>query len=136
MSVSSRSELRLVRNRRNPRLQPKTALLRFPPVHGADLKGQLRVEGGRSGRREEDSFRADRRLIPRELVIAALGGLTGARDEEQSGKMSQIAAAYQSTQKGLFSCAVCSFFIRPRSCKVVSDDISPTGWCKFFDLPD
>ena len=91
------------------------------------------------GRREESSFRADRRLIRRELVIAALGGLTGAfpaRAEEQSGKMSQIAAAYQSTPKGLCSCAVCSFFIRPRSCKVVSGDTNPTGWCKFFDLPD
>ena len=50
--------------------------------------------------------------------------------------MSQIAAAYQSTPKGLFSCAVCTFFIRPRSCKVVSGEISPTGWCKVFDLPD
>ncbi|HEY1933022.1 MAG TPA: hypothetical protein VGG99_13495 [Acetobacteraceae bacterium] len=50
--------------------------------------------------------------------------------------MSQIAAAYQSTPKGLLSCGACSFFIRPRACKVVSGDISPTGWCKFFDLPD
>jgi len=50
--------------------------------------------------------------------------------------MSQIAAAYQSTPKGLFSCAVCTLFIRPSSCKVVSGDISPTGWCKVFDLPD
>jgi hypothetical protein len=55
--------------------------------------------------------------------------------------MSQIAAAYQSTPKGLFSCAgctffSCTFFIRSRSCKVASGDISPTGWRKFFDLPD
>jgi hypothetical protein len=72
-------------------------------------------------------------------MTGALGGLSAAvpaRAEGQSGKMSQVAAAYQSTPKGLFSCAVCSFFIRPRSCKVVSGDISPTGWCKLFDLPD
>ena len=50
--------------------------------------------------------------------------------------MSQIAAAYQGTPKGMFSCAVCTFFIRPRGCKVVTGDISPTGWCKLFDLPD
>jgi hypothetical protein len=36
-----------------------------------------------------------------ELIIAALGGLTGAlpaRAEEESKKVSQIATAYQSTQ--------------------------------------
>ncbi len=89
-------------------------------------------------RRDEDGFRAHRRLTRRELT-AALGGLSAAlpaRAEEQPGKLSQIAAAYQSTPKGLFSCAVCTLFIRPRSCKVVSGDISPTGWCRFFDLPD
>ena len=50
--------------------------------------------------------------------------------------MSQLAAEYQGAPKGMFSCAVCTFFIPPRSCKVVSGDISPTGWCKLFDLPD
>jgi hypothetical protein len=91
------------------------------------------------GLHEEGGFRLDRRLTRRELMTAARGGLSAtlpARAEEQPGKMSQIAAAYQSTPKGLFSCAVCTFFIRPRGCKVVSGDISPTGWCKFFDLPD
>jgi hypothetical protein len=91
------------------------------------------------GRREEGSFRADRRLTRRELMTAALGGLSAAlpaRAGEQPAQMSQIAAAYQGTPNGLFSCAVCTFFIRPRGCKVVSGDISPTGWCKLFDLPD
>jgi hypothetical protein len=91
------------------------------------------------GRREKGGFRADRRLTRRELMTAALGGLSAtlpARAEEQRQKMSQIAAAYQSTPRGLFSCAVCTFFIRPSSCRVVSGDISPTGWCKVFDLPD
>ena len=91
------------------------------------------------GLREEGGFRADRRRTRRELTIAALGGLSAAlpaRAEEQPAKMSQIAAAYQGTPKGMFSCAVCTFFIRPRGCKVVTGDISPTGWCKVFDLPD
>ena len=72
-------------------------------------------------------------------MTAVLGGLSAAlpaRAEEPPEKMSQIAAAYQGTPKDLFSCAVCTFFIRPRGCKVVSGDISPTGWCKLFDLPD
>jgi hypothetical protein len=37
---------------RNLRLQPKTAFSRLPPVQRADLKGQLRVEGGRSPRKK------------------------------------------------------------------------------------
>jgi hypothetical protein len=32
------------RSWRNRRLQPKTAFSHLPPVHGADLKGQLRVQ--------------------------------------------------------------------------------------------
>ena len=90
-------------------------------------------------RPEAGNFRADHRLIRRELMTAALGGLSAtlpARAEERQLKMSQIAAAYKSTPKGLFSCAVCSLFIRTRSCKVVSGDISPTSWCRFFDVPD
>jgi hypothetical protein len=72
-------------------------------------------------------------------MIAALCGFAAARSaraEAEPAKLSQNAAAYQSTPKGMFSCAACALFIRPRSCKVVSGDISPTGWCKLFDLPD
>jgi hypothetical protein len=72
-------------------------------------------------------------------LTAALGSTSAslpARAKASSAKLSQTAAAYQTTAKGMFSCAVCTFFIRPRSCKVVSGDISPTGWCKLFDLPD
>jgi hypothetical protein len=90
-------------------------------------------------RREAGGIPADRRRTRRELAIAALCGLSAAlpaRAEEQPEKMSPIAAAYQGTPKGMFSCAVCTFFIRPRGCKVVTGDISPIGWCKLFDLPD
>jgi hypothetical protein len=51
-------------------------------------------------------------------------------------KISQVAAEYQPTPKGMFSCAVCSFFIKPKSCKVVDGEVSATGWCKLFDMVD
>jgi hypothetical protein len=91
------------------------------------------------GGREKGRSRADRRLTRRELMTVVLGGLSAAlpaRADEPPEKLSQIAAAYQGTPKDLLSCAVCTFFIRPRGCRVVSGDISPTGWCKLFDLPD
>ena len=74
----------------------------------------------------------------RDLISALLCGSTvlPARAQEPSPKLSQVAAEYQTTAKGMLSCAVCTFFIRPHSCKVVSGDISPTGWCKLFDYPD
>jgi hypothetical protein len=51
-------------------------------------------------------------------------------------KMSQSAAEYQNKPKSGLTCAACSLFRPPRSCEVVEGDISPSGWCKFFDLPD
>jgi hypothetical protein len=51
-------------------------------------------------------------------------------------KMSQADAAYQDRPKSGLTCAACTLFRPPRSCEVVEGDISPNGWCKFFDLPD
>jgi hypothetical protein len=51
-------------------------------------------------------------------------------------KMSQAAAAYQDRPKNGLGCAACTLFRPPRSCEVVQGDISPNGWCRFFDLPD
>jgi hypothetical protein len=51
-------------------------------------------------------------------------------------KISQAEAEYQDRPKSGLACAACTLFRPPRSCQVVAGDISPTGWCKFFDLPD
>ena len=51
-------------------------------------------------------------------------------------KATQPEAEYQSAPKNGLSCAMCSLFRPPRGCEVVVGDISPRGWCKFFDLPD
>ena len=73
-----------------------------------------------------------RRLLAAGLALAAFP----ARADEPPAKLSPAAAQYRNTPNGMFSCAVCTFFIRPRSCKLVAGDISPQGWCKLFDLPD
>jgi hypothetical protein len=51
-------------------------------------------------------------------------------------KLSQGEAEYQYRPKSGLICAACTLFRPPRSCEVVEGDISPNGWCKFFDLPD
>ena len=80
----------------------------------------------------------DRRLSRRSLIGAAvtLGIAMPGHADEPPAKVSQHEAAYQARPNGLFSCAACSLFVPPRSCKVVTGDISPSGWCKLFDLPD
>ena len=54
-------------------------------------------------------------------MTVVLGGLSAAfpvRADEPPEKLSQIAAAYQDSPKDLLSCAVCTFFIRPRGCNL------------------
>jgi hypothetical protein len=76
-------------------------------------------------------------LLSRRAVLAAGLGLAAAPARgDAPAQFSHQEAQYQTMPKGMFSCAVCTFFIRPRACKVVAGDISPTGWCKLFDLPD
>jgi hypothetical protein len=72
----------------------------------------------------------------RRLLAAGLGLAAAPALAEEPTQIPQEEAQYRATPNGMFSCAVCTFFIKPRSCKVVAGDISPSGWCKLFDLPD
>jgi len=51
-------------------------------------------------------------------------------------KMTREQAQYQDTPNGIYSCATCSLFERPKSCKVVDGEVSEDGWCKAFALVD
>jgi len=51
-------------------------------------------------------------------------------------KISQADAEYRDRPKNGLTCAACNLFRKPRSCEVVAGDISPEGWCRYFDLPD
>ena len=82
-----------------------------------------------------------RRLFLRAALLGAgavLGGPVRAYAEAEAPppQMTQQEAAYQDAPRNGLSCASCSFFRPPRACAVVQGDISPVGWCKFFDLPD
>jgi len=78
-------------------------------------------------------------VLRRTLVRASFsGGILGLAIvlAPAQRKMSQADAEYRDRPKNGLTCAACSLFRRPRSCEVVEGDISPNGWCKFFDLPD
>ena len=53
-----------------------------------------------------------------------------------SDKMTRQQAEYQDAPNGIYSCAVCTLFEPPNSCKVVEAEISKDGWCKAFALAD
>jgi hypothetical protein len=69
------------------------------------------------------------------VLLAGLTGLAVPPTQAQQ-KFSKVAAGYQDVPKDGLSCAACSLFRPPRSCVAVDGEISPNGWCKFFDLPD
>jgi hypothetical protein len=71
----------------------------------------------------------------RSLLQIALSALVAPGMRAQQ-KFSKTAADYQDVPKNGLTCAACSLFRPPQSCAVVEGDISPNGWCKFFDLPD
>jgi hypothetical protein len=73
----------------------------------------------------------DRRL----LLIGALCAAHPARAEAPP-RLSRAQARYQDRPRGGISCVACSFFRKPRSCQVVEGDISPSGWCRLFDMVD
>jgi hypothetical protein len=53
-----------------------------------------------------------------------------------SEKMTLQQAEYQDTPNGIYSCATCTLFEAPTSCKVVDGEVSRDGWCKAFALAD
>ena len=67
-------------------------------------------------------------------VSAALG--LRISEAGASEKMTRQQAQYQDTPNGIYSCANCTLFEAPKSCKVVEGEVSEDGWCKAFALAD
>jgi hypothetical protein len=76
-----------------------------------------------------------RRTVLRAALSGAAAGLPIPRVRAQQ-KLSRAEAAYQDRPRNGITCAACTLFRPPRACEIVQGDISPNGWCKFFDLPD
>jgi hypothetical protein len=77
-----------------------------------------------------------RKLIGAMVTGSVAGLLWRVSPAQASEKMSPQRAEYQDTPKDIYSCAVCTLFEPPKSCKVVAGDISKDGWCKAFAMAD
>jgi hypothetical protein len=74
--------------------------------------------------------------VSRRLVVTAAVCVAQRAAAQTQPKVSRAVAKYQDSPRGGLSCEACTFFRRPASCQVVLGDVSPHGWCEFFDMPD
>jgi hypothetical protein len=76
----------------------------------------------------------------RRMLSAAVGGVSTAllasSRTRATDKMTKAQAEYQDMPNGIYSCATCTLFEAPNSCKVVAGEVSKDGWCKAFALAD
>jgi hypothetical protein len=77
----------------------------------------------------------------RKVLCVFAGGLSAGLlsripQAQASEKMTRRQAEYQDTPNGIYSCAVCTLFEKPKYCKVVDGEVSEDGWCKAFALAD
>ena len=84
----------------------------------------------------------ERRSWSRRNAIGAIaGGLSSTpllrpSAAEAADKMTKARAEYQGRPNGIYSCATCTLFEKPNSCKVVEGEVSPDGWCTAFAMAD
>jgi hypothetical protein len=85
---------------------------------------------------EQRTDRSRRKLLGTVAKGGAAGLLLRIAPTKASEKMTRQQAEYQDTPNGIYSCATCTLFEPPQSCKVVAGEVSKDGWCKAFALAD
>ena len=80
--------------------------------------------------------RSRRKVMGAAVKGVTVGLLFRISQGQASEKMTRQQAEYQDTPNGIYSCAMCTLFEPPKSCKVVEGEISGDGWCKAFALAD
>jgi hypothetical protein len=80
--------------------------------------------------------RSRRKLMGAAVNAISAGLLLRIAPTQASEKMTRQQAEYQDKPNGIYSCALCTLFEKPDSCKVVAGEVSPDGWCKAFAMAD
>jgi hypothetical protein len=84
----------------------------------------------------DEPDRSRRKLVRTAAAGISAGLLLRISPTAASDKMTRQQAEYQDAPNGIYSCAVCTLFEPPKSCKVVEGEVSKDGWCKAFALAD
>jgi hypothetical protein len=80
--------------------------------------------------------RSRRKLMSVAVKAISAGLLLPIAPTHASEKMTRQQAEYQDKPNGIYSCALCTLFEKPNTCKVVAGEVSPDGWCKAFAMAD
>jgi hypothetical protein len=80
----------------------------------------------------ESNNRKTRRSIIRTLRAGLLLRTPPAAASE---KRTRQQAEYQDSN-GIYSCSLCTLFVKPDTCKAVEGEGSEDGWCKAFAMAD
>jgi hypothetical protein len=57
-----------------------------------------------------------------------------ARGSALSRNVPKAVARYQNAPNGRQRCGRCVHFVPPGRCEIVAGEISPQGWCRFFEV--
>ena len=68
------------------------------------------------------------------VAAAAVAGpfLLLSNHARADNQMSKDQAKYRDQPNGDQQCSTCTNFLSPSGCSVVSGQVSPNGWCQFF----
>jgi hypothetical protein len=114
----------------------KAGLFRLARNDGYNGLPLTSAMSGQSSMVENRLDRSRRKLICAVAKGVSAGLLFRVSQTEASEKMTPQQAEYQDTPNGIYSCAMCTLFESPKSCKVVAGEVSKDGWCKAFALAD
>ena len=80
--------------------------------------------------------RSRRKLMGAAANAISAGLLLRLAPTQASEEMTRQQAEYQDKPNGIYSCALCTLFEKPNTCKVVAGEVRPDGWCKAFAMAD
>ena len=80
---------------------------------------------------------SDQSALPRRrIVMIAASGIgivtLQSRSARAQQKVAKLDARYQENPNGTQHCALCQYYVAPVACKRVRGEVSPNGWCTFF----
>jgi hypothetical protein len=97
------------------------------PTHRLDPEFMSTAKGNAMSVQSSKSL--SRRTV---LIAAASAAPLLAMGSAKAAGLPPAAVSYQPTPKDGHQCSDCKLFVEPRSCKSVTGDIAPEGWCKLW----
>ena len=83
----------------------------------------------------DSSFTPRRRVVATALASAAAGcafAMLRSTPAMAQDKTAKADAGYQDHPNGPAHCELCAYYLPPVACRVVRGEVSPNGWCGFF----